>query len=115
MNGDQMRTKCQGHHKGNTTEFILNRRLILKKLNLVPGQKIIDAGYGNGYISKEFSKLVQPSGKVFALDCAKEAIEKLQKETKGTHIDPIEADIAKTTPIDHKSIDLIYVSCDFWR
>jgi ubiquinone/menaquinone biosynthesis C-methylase UbiE len=108
-----MGTNHKGHPKGNTTEHFLNKKLISKELNILPGQTIIDVGCGNGYMSKEFSKLVHQLGKVFALDCAKEAIEKLKEETRGTNIKPIEADITKITPIDEKSVDLIYLSTVF--
>ena len=108
-----MRTNHKGHHKGNTTEHFLNKKLILKELNILPGQTIMDVGCGNGYMTKEFSKLVHHSGKVFAIDCAKEAIENLKEETRGTNIEPIEADITKITPVDEKSVDLIYLSTVF--
>jgi ubiquinone/menaquinone biosynthesis C-methylase UbiE len=108
-----MGTNHKGHRKGNTTEHFLNKKLILKELNILPGQTILDVGCGNGYMSKEFSKLVHQSGKVFSLDRAKEVIEKLKEETRGTNIKPIEADITKKTPLDDKSVDLIYLSTVF--
>jgi ubiquinone/menaquinone biosynthesis C-methylase UbiE len=108
-----MGTNHKGHHKGNTTEHFLNKKLILKELNILPGQTILDVGCGNGYMSKEFSKLVHQSGKVFSLDRAKEVIEKLKEETRGTNIKPIEADITKKTPLDDKSVDLIYLATVF--
>ncbi len=103
----------KGHHKENTTEQLINKEIILKELNILPGQTIVDVGCGNGYMSKEFSKLVHHSGKVFSLDCAKEAIEKLKEDTGGTNIEPMEADITRKTPIDDKSADLIYLSTVF--
>ena len=103
----------KGHHKGHTTENLINKEFILKELNILPGQTIMDVGCGNGYMSKEFSRLVQQSGKVFALDSAKEAIEKLKRETMGTNIEPMEADITRKTPVADKSVDLIYLSTVF--
>ena len=88
-----------GHHKGNTSEQFINKEIVLRELNILPGQIIIDVGCGNGYMSKEFSKLVHQSGKIFALDHAKEAIKILEDETKGTNIQSIEADITQKTPI----------------
>jgi ubiquinone/menaquinone biosynthesis C-methylase UbiE len=108
-----MGTNHNGHHKGNTTEYFLNKTSILKELNILPGQTIMDVGCGNGYMSKEFSKLVHPSGKVFALDREKEAIETLKEETRRTNIEPMEVDITNKTPIDDKSVDLIYLSTVF--
>lgn len=108
-----MGTNHKGHHQGNTTENLLNKEMILKELNILPGQTIVDVGCGNGYMSKEFSRLVLQSGKVFALDRAKERIEKLKEETPGTNIEPREADITKKIPVDDKSADLIYLSTVF--
>jgi ubiquinone/menaquinone biosynthesis C-methylase UbiE len=97
-------------HRGKSSEGFLDKDLILKELNIRPGQIILDAGCGNGYMSKEFSKLLHYTGKVFALDPDGEAIEKLKKETPGTNIEPIEADITTTTILEKSSIDLIYLS-----
>jgi ubiquinone/menaquinone biosynthesis C-methylase UbiE len=113
IRGNKMGINHKGHHKGNTTENLLNKETILRELNILPGQTIIDVGCGNGYMSKEFSKLVHQSGKVFALDRAKEALGKLKEETRGTNIELIEADITKKTPLDEKSVDLIYLSSIF--
>jgi ubiquinone/menaquinone biosynthesis C-methylase UbiE len=97
-------------HRGKSSEGFLNKDLILKELHILPGQIILDAGCGNGYMSKEFSRLLNHTGKVFALDPDGEAIEKLKKETQGTNIEPIETDITTTTPLAKSSIDLIYLS-----
>jgi ubiquinone/menaquinone biosynthesis C-methylase UbiE len=98
------------HHKGKSSESVLNKEAILKALKILPGQTIIDAGCGNGYMAKEFSKLTKGSGKVYALDVDGESIEILKKETEKTNIEPIEADITKTVPIRDCSADLIYLS-----
>jgi ubiquinone/menaquinone biosynthesis C-methylase UbiE len=98
------------HHRGSSSEELLNKEIILKELNILPGQTIIDAGCGNGYIAKEFSKLVGKTGKVYALDADEEAIETLIKETKKTNIEAAEADITKALPVRDSSVDLIYSS-----
>ena len=67
-------------HRGKSSERFLNKDLILKEINISPGQVILDAGCGNGYMSKEFSRLLHQSGKVYALDPDEEAIENLKKE-----------------------------------
>jgi ubiquinone/menaquinone biosynthesis C-methylase UbiE len=101
------------HHKGKSSESFIDKDIILRELSIFPGQTILDAGCGNGYMSKEFSRLLNNTGKVYALDPDKEAIEKLKEESKGTNIETIEADITKKTPIDESSIDLIYLSTVF--
>ena len=101
------------HHKGRSSERHLNRDIVLKELNIRSGQTILDAGCGSGYMSKEFSKILNNTGKVFALDPDKAAIEMLKKETKGTNIEPIIGDITKETKIEDSSVDLIYLSTVF--
>ena len=53
------------------------------------------------------------TGRVYALDPDSDAIETLRKETRGSNIETIEADITKETPIEESSIDLIYLSTVF--
>ena len=107
---DEKPASTAHRHRGKTSERFLNKDIILKELDILPGQTILDAGCGNGYMAKEFSKILNNKGKVYALDPDMEAIETLKQETKGTNIEPIEADITQTMPIEGLSIDLIYLS-----
>jgi ubiquinone/menaquinone biosynthesis C-methylase UbiE len=100
-------------HRGKSSENYLNKDIILKALNIRSGQTILDAGCGNGYMSKEFSKLLNNTGKVYALDPDKAALERLKEETKGTNIETIKGDITKRTQIKGSSVDLIYLSTVF--
>ena len=88
----------------------MDKEIILQELDIHPGWTILDVGCGNGYMAKEFSRLLNGTGKVYALDPDKEAIEILKKETEGTNIEPLVADMTKTTPIKSSSLDLIYMS-----
>jgi len=88
----------------------LNHELILKALNIQAGQIILDAGCGNGYMSKAFSKKVGKSGKVYALDPDTESIKVLRRETQGTNIEAITGDITKPTRLNQSSLDVIYLS-----
>jgi ubiquinone/menaquinone biosynthesis C-methylase UbiE len=97
-------------HKGKSSERFLNKEIILKALNIQPGQTILDAGCGNGYMAKIFSKQVTHSGKVYALDSDEESIEVLRKETEGTNIETMVGDITKQILLDESSVDLIYIS-----
>ena len=98
------------HHRGKSSESLLDKEVILKELDIFPGQTILDAGCGNGYMSKEFSRLVKNTGKVYALDPDDNAIEILAGETKDSNITPISGDITKTTALQNSSINLIYLS-----
>jgi len=82
----------------------------IKTLNIQVGQIILDAGCGNGYMSKLFSKKVAQSGKVYALDSDTYFINVLRGETQGTNIETIEEDITKPTRLEASSVDLIYIS-----
>jgi len=107
--GDESERK--GHrHKGKFTEGLLSSEMILKALSIQAGQIMLDAGCGNGYMSKRFADAVTRSGKVYALDPDKDAIAVLKKETHGTNIEAIEGDITKQTPLKPSSIDIIYIS-----
>ena len=98
------------HHRGKSSESRLDKEVILKELDIFPGQTILDAGCGNGYMSKEFSRLLKNTGKVYALDPDDNAIEVLAESTKDSNITPISGDITTTTTLQSASIDLIYLS-----
>jgi ubiquinone/menaquinone biosynthesis C-methylase UbiE len=100
-------------HKGRFTEGLLDSNLVLGALNIKAGQIILDAGCGNGYMAKLFSKEVRQSGKVYALDLNSYFIEILKNEVKGTNIETIEGDITKPTRLKASSIDIIYLSTVF--
>jgi len=74
---------------------------------------INDAGCGNGYMSREFSRAVGAPGKVYALDPDEIAIETLQRETEGTPIEPLVGDITKKTSLAGSSCDLVYLCTVF--
>lgn len=103
-------THGKHHHKGKFTEGLLDNELILKSLDIQPGQTILDAGCGNGYMSKLFAEKVSPSGKVYALDPDSHFINILKQETQGSNIETIAGDITKPTVIKESSLDLIYIS-----
>jgi ubiquinone/menaquinone biosynthesis C-methylase UbiE len=110
-----MKNNRAGHQKGNSTECFLDKEVILKKLNISPGQIIIDVGCGNGYMSKAFARLLNDTGKVYAVDISHEKIEMLKTETRETNIIPIQADITnkERIGIDSASVDLIYLATVF--
>jgi len=85
------------NRKGSSSEKLLNKEIILSELKIIPGQIILEIGCGNGYMSKEFARLVENSGKVYAIDILSETIDNLRKETHGTNIIPIIADITNST------------------
>ena len=110
---DKKSEKKKNHHRGRSSERHLNRDIVLKELNIRSGHTILDAGCGSGYMSKEFSKILNNTGKVYALDPDKAVIEILTQETKGTNIETIVGDITRRTQIEGSSVELIYLSTVF--
>ncbi|MBN1488412.1 MAG: class I SAM-dependent methyltransferase [Phycisphaerae bacterium] len=100
-------------HGGRSSESLLDKGTILRELDIRPGQAVLDAGCGNGYMAKEFAHRVGDMGKVYALDPDKAAIETLRLETQGSNIEAIEGDVTKTTVLATASVDLIYLSTVF--
>ncbi|MBU0650708.1 class I SAM-dependent methyltransferase [bacterium] len=98
------------HHRGKSSESLLDKKLILDNLNIKQGQIVLDAGCGNGYMAKEFAKIVTNIGKVYALDPDELSIDQLKSETKDLNIVPMAGDITRKTQIDDASLDLIYLS-----
>ena len=97
-------------HRGKFTEGLLDNGRILKALNIGPGQIIVDAGCGTGYMSKVFAERVTQSGKVYAVDSDSYFTDILREETRDTNIETIERDLTKPIPLQASSVDLIYIS-----
>lgn len=95
------------------SEGLLDTKKILENLKICPGQTILDAGCGNGYMSEKFARLVGDTGIVYALDQDTHFIDTLKSEVKGTNIQPLVGDICNTTELDKCSIDLVYLSTVF--
>jgi ubiquinone/menaquinone biosynthesis C-methylase UbiE len=97
-------------HQGKSSKGLLDRKEILNALDIAEGQTVLDAGCGDGYMTKEFAKLVKSTGKVYAMDADERAIDNL-RNTAGTDIiEPLVGDITTRTNLQESSIDLIYIS-----
>lgn len=42
--------------------------VLMKEVNIQPGEKIVDIGCGPGFFAMQFSKIVGPNGKIYAID-----------------------------------------------
>jgi ubiquinone/menaquinone biosynthesis C-methylase UbiE len=109
----EKRGKGSYHHRVKSSESLLDKGAILSALAIEFGQTVLDAGCGNGYMSKEFSQRVGDSGRVYALDPDETGIALLREETKGTNIVALVGDITTTTQLAASAIDLIYLSTVF--
>ena len=113
MSVDEKRAIGEHHHRGRSSERLLDKTAILCNLGIVPGQTILDAGCGNGYMSKEFSQLLNNRGKVYALDPDRIAVAAIQEETEGTNILTMVGDITTVTQLPPSAFDLVYLSMVF--
>jgi len=106
----ERRAAHEHHHRGKSSESLLDKEAILGALRIEPGQKVLDAGCGNGYMSKEFAKRVGGAGIVYALDPDEIGIAMLRAETGGTNIVAMIGDITVATSLPASAFDLIYLS-----
>lgn len=98
------------HHRGKSSESLLDKETILNTLGISLGQVVLDAGCGNGYMAKVFAGQVGGKGKVYALDPDETAISAIQTQTVGTNIEALVGDITTTTALPASAFDLVYLS-----
>jgi ubiquinone/menaquinone biosynthesis C-methylase UbiE len=100
-----------GHnHRGKFSEGLIDQERVINALNIQSGQIILDAGCGNGYMSKAFAKRVSPSGRVYAFDNDTHFINILKTEMQDTNLDAMDFDITQPLPLNQASVDLVYIS-----
>ena len=95
------------------SEGLLDEKVIFEHLEIMPGQKVVDAGCGNGYMAKKFANLVGNDGKVYAIDPNQEIIEELKQENDGNNLEIFVGDISLDTGLENGSIDMVYLSTVF--
>ncbi len=82
--------------------------LLVRSLNLKPGDVVADIGAGSGVISLRMAELLLPDGKVMAVDVQKEMLERLKDNCEKfgvTNVEPVKG-TQKTTGLKDNSIDL---------
>lgn len=84
-------------------------RLLLKALNVKPGQVVCDMGCGNGFYTLQLARLVGDDGRVLAVDIQPEMLHMLDTRAKQSGITNVE--LIHSTQVDPKlaegSVDLI--------
>jgi len=98
------------HHRGRSTESLLDKEKILAALDVQPGWTVLDAGCGNGYMAREFLRLAGPEGRVYALDPDGIAIEELARRTEGSGLVARAGEITGPTGLPGGIFDLVYLS-----
>lgn len=68
---------------------------LFERLNVRPGEDVLDVGCGSGAQTVPLSKLVGPQGSVSALDLSADSVELLKKRVAGSsHVEAVAADMA---------------------
>lgn len=97
-------------HTKRFTEDRLDNRLIMHALGVRPGQTIVDAGCGSGYMSMLFGREVEPGGVVWAVDVNPQFIKEIKAEITTDAICPVVADMAEGTPLPDGCADAVYMA-----
>ncbi|HEX3725639.1 MAG TPA: class I SAM-dependent methyltransferase [Pirellulales bacterium] len=83
--------------------------LLLKTLDVKPGQTVCDIGCGNGFYSLQLAELVGPAGKVLAVDIQPEMLHMLAERAREANVANIETiEGTETDPkLPDGAVDLI--------
>ena len=82
--------------------------LLVRSLDLKPGDVVADIGAGSGVISLRMAELLLPDGKVMAVDVQKEMLERLKQNCEKfgiSNVEPVKG-TQKTTGLKDNSVDL---------
>lgn len=110
MRNDECNTANKCHHRGRSTEKLLDVERILSALAIQSGHRVLDAGCGDGYMAREFAKRAGASGTVYALDPDAHVIARLTEEGQEPGIEALVGDITEPTDLAACSFDLVYLS-----
>ena len=100
-------------HGGFSTQGSFDPLNMFEEIGLKRGQKVLDAGCGDGYLSMIASRFVGDEGKVYSFDIHENSIMILKKRIEHGKFKNIEADVKDLLgplPVENGSIDLILFS-----
>jgi ubiquinone/menaquinone biosynthesis C-methylase UbiE len=92
-------------------DFFLPRKNVLKEVDIKPGFHILDYGCGPGSYTLVASRLVGPTGKVYALDIHPLAIKRVKERAEKenlSNIQTIQSDCATGLEADSIDVALLY-------
>lgn len=92
-------------------DLFLPRINVLKEVDIKPGFRILDYGCGPGSYTVVASRLVGPTGKVYALDIHPLAIERVKERTEKerlSNIETIQSDCATGLEADSIDVAILY-------
>lgn len=95
-----------------TREIFGSRKKHIRKTGIKEGDTVLEVGCGTGFFTVEISKLVGPTGRVYAVDVQPQMIKKIERRIKSqqlTNVVPILTGSTKI-PLDANSVDVIYAA-----
>lgn len=96
-------------HGGKSSEAILDAKRVLSSIKLVEGDVFMDAGCGDGFISREASKIVGADGKIWAVDRYSQSLDILREKVREEgieNLEVLEADLTQKLPLEDEKVDL---------
>lgn len=85
--------------------------VVLKFMNLKPGNVVADIGAGTGYFTRRFAVAVGPDGKALGLDIEESMVNHMNEEAKKMGLGNYEARVVKTDDpeLPVNSVDVIFL------
>ncbi len=92
------------------SEGQLDVPLILRTLQIEPGQTVVDAGCGTGHMAAHFAGAVGQTGHVYAVDKDSQFITIARAERLEPNLTVLQEDISQTTSIPPCSVHCIFAA-----
>jgi len=99
-------------HAGRSTKDLVDTPFILVQAGVKPGDIVLDAGSGNGYLAIAASPIVGSAGKAYALDVDKASIASITQEISRLRLKnvfPLLADLTQRIPLEGERVDVCHM------
>lgn len=109
-------TEFQGKFEKEGREAFDNREAIVRECKLKPGMVVADVGAGTGLFTRLFAAEVGESGKVFAVDIAKEFVEHVELSARQAKLKNVIGVVCKPDSVElsEGSVDIVFL-CDTYH
>jgi len=97
-------------------EIYTQRELLAEVAGPKPGSAIADIGAGSGFMTEQFSKMVGPDGKVYAVDINPKMMERIADQAKDHGLTNIKTVVCHEDSVDlpNHSVDMVFI-CDVYH
>lgn len=105
-----------GRFEGESREIYKHRRAIIDALDLKPGMAVADIGAGTGFFTLMFAEQTGSTGKVYAVDIAKDFLDHIRSQAEEQGLTNIMTVLNKddSAELPPNSIDLAFI-CDTYH